>query len=189
VIHEREGLALGLEPCHDLFGVHPWLDDLERYAAPHWSFLLGDLDLAHASFADLLKELIRADPSAGALRDRARAGGRGASAREIVGCEIDRGTGWVGGTWRRIRAIIMVGDLTRLGLKVKQPASQLIRFQEHLDASSQTRIACAHLVEEGRALTYGFLKRSDEEVAFVHGSPPVYGQRSLARSSAPLFII
>ena len=34
MIHQREGLPLGLEPRDDLAAVHPRLDDLERHLAP-----------------------------------------------------------------------------------------------------------------------------------------------------------
>ena len=50
--------------------VHAGLDDLERDLAADRLLLLGHVDDAHAAFADLLQQLVRADDRAGPLRDR-----------------------------------------------------------------------------------------------------------------------
>jgi hypothetical protein len=47
MVHQRERLALGLEPRHHLRGVHPRLDDLERDLAPDRPGLFGQPDFAH----------------------------------------------------------------------------------------------------------------------------------------------
>src|SRR5207247_402627 len=67
VIHQREGLPLGLETGDDLPGVHAGFDDLEGHFAPDGLLLLGDVDHAHAAFADLFQQLVRADHRAGAF--------------------------------------------------------------------------------------------------------------------------
>ena len=72
VVHHRQGLPLGLEPGDDLATVHARLDDLERDLALHGVRLLGHVDGAHAPFADLLQQLVRADLRAGGFaRDEA----------------------------------------------------------------------------------------------------------------------
>jgi hypothetical protein len=60
-------LALGLEPRHDLLGVHAQLDDLERDTAPHWLLLFRHPDRAEGSLADWLEEFVTTDVIAGLL--------------------------------------------------------------------------------------------------------------------------
>jgi hypothetical protein len=79
VIHDRQGLTLGLEAGYDLARVHAGLDDFERDAAADGLVLLGHEDDAHATFADLLEQLIGADLGAG--RFERRLGDRCAHAR------------------------------------------------------------------------------------------------------------
>ena len=67
VVHQRQRLPLGLEPGDDLLRVHARLDDLQRHLAAHGLGLLGHVDDAHAPFADLLQQLVRADDRAGAF--------------------------------------------------------------------------------------------------------------------------
>ena len=69
VVHQREGLPLGLEAGDDVARVHPRLDDLERDLAAHGLLLLGDEHQAHAPLADLLHQLVGADHRAGPLGD------------------------------------------------------------------------------------------------------------------------
>ena len=65
MVHEREGLALGLEAGDDLPGVHAELDDLEGDAATDGFLLFGHEDHATTAFADLLEELVTTDTVAG----------------------------------------------------------------------------------------------------------------------------
>ena len=69
MVHQRQGLPLGLEAGEDLGGVHARLDDLEGDHAADRLFLLGHEDDAHAAFADLLQQLVGADDGAGAFGD------------------------------------------------------------------------------------------------------------------------
>ena len=55
MIHQGQGLALGLEAGDDLAAVHAGLDDLEGDLAADRLLLLGHVDDAHAAFADLLR--------------------------------------------------------------------------------------------------------------------------------------
>ncbi len=58
VVHQGQGLALGREARDHFARIHPGFDQLESDSPPDWFFLLGQPDLAHAAFSDLLKEVI-----------------------------------------------------------------------------------------------------------------------------------
>jgi hypothetical protein len=68
MVHHRQGLPFGLEARDDLPATHAGLDDLERDAAADRLGLLGHVDGAHASFADLLEQLVRTDDSSRRFR-------------------------------------------------------------------------------------------------------------------------
>ena len=61
MIHQRQGLPLGLEPGDDLAAVHAGLDDFQGDPAADGLGLLGHVDDAHAPFADLLEQAVAAD--------------------------------------------------------------------------------------------------------------------------------
>ena len=63
MVHECEGLALRLEPRHDLSRVHADLDHLERHLAAEGLRLLGQVDDPHSAFAKHAKNAVRADLS------------------------------------------------------------------------------------------------------------------------------
>ena len=65
MVHHRQGLPLGLEAGDDLPRVHARLDDLQRDGPLDRLGLLGHEHDAHAAFADLLQQLVRADDRAG----------------------------------------------------------------------------------------------------------------------------
>ena len=67
MVHHGQRLPFGLETCHDLFGVHAQLDDLERNATAHRLLLLGDIDHAATAFPDFLAKLVPADDGARAF--------------------------------------------------------------------------------------------------------------------------
>ena len=58
VVHQGQGLALGLEAGEHLAAVHAGLDELQRDQPLHRSGLLGHEDRAHAPLADLFQELV-----------------------------------------------------------------------------------------------------------------------------------
>jgi hypothetical protein len=58
MIHERQCLALGLEPGHHLFGVHPPFDELYGYAAPDGLDLFRFEYLSHPPFAEFLENTV-----------------------------------------------------------------------------------------------------------------------------------
>jgi hypothetical protein len=68
VVEERQGLALGLEAGDDLLGVHAELDELQCDAAADGEGLIGEEDLAHAAFADLLQQAEGTDGHGGGGR-------------------------------------------------------------------------------------------------------------------------
>jgi hypothetical protein len=65
----RASACRSAEPGDDLARVHARLDDLEGDLALHGLGLLGHEDCAHAAFAELLQELVRADDGPGTLGD------------------------------------------------------------------------------------------------------------------------
>ena len=67
MVHQRQRLPLGLEAGDHLPRVHARLDDLERDRPLDRLGLLGHEHDAHAPFADLLQQLVRADDRAGPL--------------------------------------------------------------------------------------------------------------------------
>jgi hypothetical protein len=68
VVHEGEGLPLGLEPGDHLVRVHSRLDQLEGYLPADWVVLLGDEYHPHPAFADQFHEPVRPDDCSGTLR-------------------------------------------------------------------------------------------------------------------------
>ena len=64
MIHHRQSLSLCLEASQNILGGHSRADDLQSYLAADGLGLLGDVDLSHATFPDLLPERVRTDPSA-----------------------------------------------------------------------------------------------------------------------------
>ena len=72
VVHQGQGLALGLEPGDDLLAIHAGLDDLQGHPAADGMLLLGHEDGAHAPFADLLEQLVRTDDRARTLERSGR---------------------------------------------------------------------------------------------------------------------
>ena len=70
MLHQRQGLPLGLEARDHLPRVHAQLDDLQRHAPLHRRFLLGHEDRAETALADQLQQLVAPDDRAGALADR-----------------------------------------------------------------------------------------------------------------------
>jgi len=61
VVHQGEGLALGLEPGEHGLRVHTGPDDLERDGPADGLLLLGHVDDAHAPLADPLEQLVGPD--------------------------------------------------------------------------------------------------------------------------------
>ena len=75
MVHQGQGLALGLEAGDDFPGVHSRLDDLQGHLAAHGVALFGHEDHAHPALANLLAELVAADALARPLGDGGRVGG------------------------------------------------------------------------------------------------------------------
>ena len=99
MVHHRQRLPLGLEAGDHLLGVHARLDDLQRDAAADRLGLLGDIDDAHAPFADLLQQLVGADERADAFRGRGvssvAATPGGGETRKRDSCSCTRSSDWI----------------------------------------------------------------------------------------------
>ena len=80
MVHHCQSLPLGLKTSDHLAAVHSRLDDLQGHLAFHGLGLLGHIDRAHAAFANLLQELVRADLCVWAFRSQ-----RGRRRRHHVG--------------------------------------------------------------------------------------------------------
>ncbi len=65
MIHQGQGLPLGLEAGDDLLGVHAGFDELDGDQSLDRLGLLGHPDRAHAAFADRLDQLVGADDGTG----------------------------------------------------------------------------------------------------------------------------
>jgi hypothetical protein len=92
VVHQGQCLPFRLEAGDNLTGVHPRLEDFERYHTANRLLLLGHEDDAEAAFADLLQELVGADNGARALGDRVIDGGghlqRGSGRLQEAACSF-----------------------------------------------------------------------------------------------------
>ena len=62
-VHQRQGLALRVEPGEDLARVHARLDHLQRDLAANWVVLLGEVDHAHSALAEDPQDSVWADAS------------------------------------------------------------------------------------------------------------------------------
>src|SRR5262245_56102926 len=67
MIHDRQGLALRLEPGNDGLSVHAELDDLQRDTSAHRFFLFGHIYDAPPALTDSLQNLVTTDPLANVL--------------------------------------------------------------------------------------------------------------------------
>jgi len=74
MVHNRQGLALGLEAGDHLLRVHTELDDLQRHPPADGLLLLGEVDNGEAALADLLQDLVVAEaligPNLGSVPER-----------------------------------------------------------------------------------------------------------------------
>ncbi len=67
MVHQCQGLPLGLETGNDLTRVHAWLENFQGDLAAHGLRLLGHENDAEAALADLFEQLVRTDDRAGAF--------------------------------------------------------------------------------------------------------------------------
>ena len=70
MLHESQGLALGLEPGDHLTCVHARLQDFQSHPAADRMLLLGHEDHAEAAFPDLLDQFVGSNQRAYALTER-----------------------------------------------------------------------------------------------------------------------
>ena len=84
VIHQREGLALGLEPRHHGPGVHARLYQLHRDGTLNRRSLFRQPHLAHPAFAEHAQQPVRPNPT----RARGGGGAAGVRAAQRVGVHV-----------------------------------------------------------------------------------------------------
>ena len=158
MVHQRQGLALGLEPGDDLLGIHARLDDLERHPAADGLLLLGHVDDAHAPFADLLEQLVRADPMPGPSSTEGRlrppdglAATRLARRRKGVRRAMNPASGSTRGDSVRAGQ----GGPGSAGGSDDRPIEEVVRLimgpQERFDSSTQLPVVRAFPIQEGGA--------------------------------------
>ena len=144
VVHQRQRLALGLEPGQDGLRVHARLDELEGHEPLDRLALLGHPDGAHAPLADCFEQLVAAGD-----------GGPG-----FFACRTVEGlapAGRPGPISRGIEEIVGLG----------------VGPQQGFDAAAQPLVAGAGLGEEGGALGFGRLVQGgDEDRGFGHDRGP-----------------
>ena len=85
MLHDGQGLPLLFEALEHGLGVHARLDQLERHLALDRLGLLGDPDVAHAAFADLLDERVPAGDHSSQPHRWVVVGGPGDGARGFRG--------------------------------------------------------------------------------------------------------
>ncbi len=157
VIHQRQGLAFGLEPGDDRLGIHARFDDLEGDRSADGLLLLGHVDDAHAPFADLLEQLVWADPFARAI-------GNGNQACALGGFSLRRLFRRCGAPKKGNKSIrfgfaaVVAGDAgsRRTGGADERPVQENIRLvtrlQERLNPSTQLNFRSAFAFKNGGAI-------------------------------------
>ena len=168
VIHQRQGLPFLLEPLQDGPGIHAGLDQFESDLALDRLGLLGDPDLSHPSFADLLLQRI---PPRDHRPDLTR--------RRITCRRPGPGAGhWLGRlqTSRdpiRSEARFQVFGFIQFARgAIQKTAGRLMDRQQGKNGLAQLRLAGARLVKvrrplDGVSLRQSFVKQN----FFGHGSP------------------
>ena len=89
MVHDRERLALGLEPRDHLSGVHAGFDDFQRDLPVNGAGLLGEPDFAHPAFPQSLQQAVRANRFS--RRRGGAAGLRGLVGAATVASELAHG--------------------------------------------------------------------------------------------------
>ena len=77
MIHQSQGLSLGIEASQDFLGVHAPLDQLERDRPANGHVLLRLVDDAHAAFADFPQDAVGTDAPRAVTAGRRRRLGKG----------------------------------------------------------------------------------------------------------------
>ncbi len=167
VVHQGQGLALGLEAGDHLVGIQTRLDDLQGHLSPNGSLLLGHVDDTHAPFPDLLQSLVGADVGAS-----------------------DVGQSWLG--WDNSRGHSRVGRCGRLQPEdrfdrrgvIGEASVVLARVDSFAAIRAQLQLECQQLAEEGGPLRLVGLgqKVLDSRLAF---GPPLRLEPLTYRIDAP----
>ncbi len=170
VVHQRQRLPLLFKALEHGPGVHARLDELEGDRTLDRFGLLGDPDLSHAAFADLLRERVAAGDD-GAARRRRR---------------VSRGPGRLGRRGRRVRRVRgAVGRGPR-----RRGRGRLVGRQQRIDGGAELRLAGAGFVQKGGPLVgVGPGQRFPKQRLVGHGgllnqrAPGIVQRREAGRNS------
>jgi hypothetical protein len=155
VIHQGQGLTLGLEAGNDLLRVHASLDKLDGHQALDRLRLLGHPHRTHAAFADLLDQLVRTDDETRSFKRCCLFGRVLKSARRRFDCGV-----------------------------LQEAACAFVEPQQVLHVLAQIRLRAAGLGQVGMALGWVcFLQCGDEDVTLGHDRS-LYGLLSYSAESA-----
>ena len=153
MVHQGQGLPLGLKTRQDLLGVHPRLDDLHGYEPFDRLRLLGHVHRAHAAFADFLDEFVATGDDHP---------GRGM--RWIGGCDARRGWGVRGSRiWPGIEGL---GDFPQR--LVQRIAGCLASLQQYVQSLAEGIVTRAGMVQEAGPFGGRFFPGKMEQGFFVH---------------------
>src|ERR1035441_7785851 len=184
MIHQRQGLAFGLETRDHLLGIHAQFDDLERHAPTHRFRLLRHIDDPTAAFANLLKELVAAnsvarffgghlagrnDPNCGS--GRGVWSGSQTQLKQTGNTMPTRTIGWQFGaatrTFRRFTHTLFRSKADAQGRVVEKAAGFLVRPEQDLDALAQLCIFPAGALDVSGSLVRRLLQRGLENSLFA----------------------
>ena len=191
MVHHRQGLPFLLEPRQHGPGIHAGLDELQRHLALDRLGLLGDPDLAHPAFADLLlKHVATGDEDIGPGRRLVLGRDRGPRQRSLGfrrcgdRCIVSRAT--------RVRV-----DRDRLARLLARGAQDFVRSlvgsQQGFDPSPQIGVVPAGSVQVGRPLGARFMVEGGDKdrlhVVFgsVHDPPRSDGFTSIPAPQCSVF--
>ncbi len=135
MVHQGQGLSLGLEPGNYLVGIQTGPDDLQGHSSPDGALLLGHVHNAHASFADLSQELVGADV-------RGRDSGERLSGRDIRGARSS-----AEGCGR-----LLVEERCDSGVAVRETSAVLTRVGSFATVPAQLHLQGDEFTEEGDPL-------------------------------------
>ena len=123
MIHQGQCLTLCFKAGNHLPRIHPRLDDLERHTPFNRLVLLGQVDHAHAAFADRLHQFVGTDLGPNEFPWRRADGSR----RDHLDSLTDR----------RVDAFL-----------VQQTIGLVVDLEQRVDAPSQIQVVAAGLTEE-----------------------------------------
>src|SRR5262249_25684830 len=146
MVHECQGLTLGLEPGEDGSRVHSRLDELEGNLALDGVDLLGEIDGTHTAFTDFLTELVAADD------DGVEESGAHLATAPLSWARCAQGCG-SGGWPRRGGSRRFTGRFDRPGKGRLEGARRLVvNGEQSVQAAAQVGVTANFAIEESLPL-------------------------------------